>query len=213
MGALTIMPTASLGTKYYAITAVPDPNGFACQVTAVATQNKTTITITLPDGSSTTASVSSLQVRSFQGQSDLTGTLLTSNKPVAFITSCQCTKTPGWCGIEAQMTPPASTSQANFPLVPFNPNVPTDEVVIVASSNNTIITRDASPTTTLNAGQVYRFVMSSSYVGILTASKPVTISQLGNQEADAAVGIAVPIPSSKQFITGSCMFSTLVPSN
>ncbi len=219
-----VKPSETLGKTYYAITSRPSYSyRSTCQVTAVALSDSTSVSITLNDGTKDTSTLNSLQIRTFSNGVELTGSKIQSDKPIAVIANCACVHSSGCrssrcnegCGPEAQMMIPVSGYQTEFPLLSFESTEQKNIVTIVPAQDSTQISLDGSALTTLNNGGSYDFSIDITYAGVLSATKPVTVSQAALRYSPDNLGsvFMVGVPSKQQFITGDCLFSTLIPAD
>ncbi len=144
---------------------------------------------------------------------DLTGMKIVSNKPISVISACICAYDPqGYCGHQAQMMRPVSAYQSQFALVGFKAPDYGGIIKVVAAYPNTQITVSGTTLANLNAGQSYNFTVAPNYVGVLTSTQPVTVSQFG-QMYSLGAGLGKPfvtnVPAAAEYLTGtSCMFYT-----
>jgi len=179
--ATNILPTTTLGTEYYQISYLSNPEFYTVCYAVVATQDSTNLFVdgfyekTLNEG----------QVYYVRNNEEMTGIHITSNYPIAFFSfnHCIAISTPA-CGYAQQQLPPTSTWGKNF-FVPNSPHT-LDRVRIVVTQNNTNIAQieggtlltdvPGAQTTidTLKAGQFVEIKISSNGCYI-KANEPVGV--------------------------------------
>ncbi len=142
---------------------------------------------------------------------DLTGMKIVSNKPIGVISSCLCIfDYDGYCSHQAQMNRPVTAYQSQFPLIGFITHNRGGIIKAVAAYPNTQITIGGRIVANLNAGQSYNFTVLSNYVGVLTSTQPVAVTQFGlmySTYPPRGKPFATNIPAATEFLTGtSCMF-------
>jgi hypothetical protein len=139
---------------------------------------------------------------------DLTGTLVSADKPVQVIGGHQCTVIPddkGYCDhLEESIFPSETLSTSYFiaaPLIPGGGSVPKVEMVrVVATQDGTTLSYDPpqkdAPTTITSAGQFIELANTNADFAI-TASQPVVVmqymegQQAGGNVGDPAMALAV----------------------
>jgi hypothetical protein len=151
-----------------------------------------------------------LQVFSSQATGgDLSGSLITADKPVEVISGHTCAQVPSsecCCDHLEESMPPMETVGVDYLVTaPVKPNTATanDEVVrIMATKDNTTLTYDppqsGAPTTLAYAGD-FAVVASSAADYRLTSNYPIIVGQYMEGEnsvgyGDPALSLAVPIP-------------------
>lgn len=197
-------PTAVLGTAYRAMGYYPlgggADNTFSTQQTFVATENNTNVTITLTGDTKggrragETFTVAMQQGDVYQVQStttpgkknDLTGSLFTSNKPIAFFAGHTCAQIPmevNFCDQLLEMEPPITSWGRQFYIGRFESK---QEYAIraLASEPNTQVFMNNQLVAKLDkAGDFYEnnHVRDNAY---LTTNKPILLAQYA-QSSDA----------------------------
>ncbi|HET9306133.1 MAG TPA: PKD domain-containing protein, partial [Candidatus Sulfotelmatobacter sp.] len=207
------LPTSVLGTDYV----VPSwqhynaPSEFGI----VAAYDGTTVTITPSVGASGRAVGQPYTVILNQGRTyelttdplaifaDLTGTIVTSDKPIAVFGANACANIPtsaSFCNHVIEEIPPTNLwgqSFVTFPLV-NRPNG--DFFRVLASVNNTNVNMNGSPLATLNRGEYYQTVLTAA--STITADQPILVVQYetsesyqpasNNQEGDPSMILVPP---------------------
>lgn len=205
--AYVALPTDILGTDYIALNYTPN---LPSQLTIVATENTTSVTITSTlTVSGFTAGVprtitldqgQTFQVRSTDG----TGSLITSDKPIGLFGGSECTNIPstsyGACDHIVEMIPPVSTWGKNFVVMPLaTRNGSTYR--ILASENSTAVNINGSLAATLNKGQFYQTTRTTALH--ITTDKPVLVGQYAHSSSyDGAVSdpFFMIIPPYEQYL-------------
>jgi hypothetical protein len=133
-----VLPVTALGTAYYQISYTPSVSALQDAYAVVATQNNTQ----LFNSGNPLVTLQAGQVYYQTSTTDMTGTLITSNQPVAFFATHQGATIPN-VGVSSshlmqQLAPVNTWDKTFFLLVTINEN---DFVRIVASKNGTDITQ------------------------------------------------------------------------
>ncbi len=200
-----IYPKGSLGTEYFAMCYYPDidmidpetGNGRNSEFLIVATENGTTVEITpsrvthklMPKDSTFTVFLNRGQVYQVQsenipgtrqeGQGDLTGSHIKSNKPVAFYSGSLSTQVPTgkccWDHLYEQI-PPIHSWGLEYYLTPLKTREQ-DRYRIMASQNNTQIHITGRTSVTINRGEFFELVGSQNDLIRVLADKPVMVAQ------------------------------------
>jgi hypothetical protein len=194
-----VLGTAYRGACYYGLGA---DDQFTSQITFVATEDNTNVTITLTantkggrhTGETFSVAMKQGDVYQMQGASgrdaknDLTGTLVTSNKAIAFFTGHTCAQVPAnvnFCDQLLEEEPPIPSWGRQFYIGKFESK--TQYVVRVVSSepgtqvfvNNQLVAKLANP------GQFYEneHLQENS---LITTNKPVLVAEYAqSSEADS----------------------------
>ena len=144
-------------------------------------------------------------------EADLTGTVITSNKPLTVITGSQCGNVPmGYKGCDhfvTQIPPTASLGLKHF-LVPIPGRTSGQLITVIPVYNHTLIEHDCGyddkvKGIILGIEDVHRFNTSFDQYCILTSNKPVFVSQLSfGYETDGNGDPALTVvPSVEQYIS------------
>lgn len=222
-------PVNVLGTVYRAVGYYPLQNEvFTSQTTIVATDNNTNVTITLTAntkggrraGETYTVGLQKgdvYQIQSAIGSNynDLTGTLLTSNKPIAVITGHTCAQVPvdvNFCDQLLEMEPPVPSWGRQFFVGRFE-SKSEYAIRIIASEpgtqifiNNTLVAR------LTRAGEFYEDNHMRDNA-LITTSKPVLVAQYAQSSEADSIRVGDPfllfITPTEQFLD-SYLFLTPV---
>ncbi|RYD83692.1 MAG: T9SS type A sorting domain-containing protein [Sphingobacteriales bacterium] len=212
--AYVALPTDILGTEYIALNF---SQNLPSQLTIVASENSTSVTITSTETVSGFTSGVARTITLDQGQtfqvrsSDGTGTLVTSDKPIGLFGGSECTNIPSnsyyACDHIVEMIPPTSTWGKNFVVMPLaTRNGSTYR--ILASENSTAVNINGSLAATLNKGEFYQ--TTTNIALNITSDKPVLVGQYANSSSyDNAVAdpFFMIIPPYEQYL-GSYTIAT-----
>jgi len=197
------LPTPALGTNYY-VMSFASVRYAGSEFAVAATQDNTIVTITptaagTPDSAGVTKPAGvAFSILLNTGDTyqftnpvnaDMTGTLVTSDKPVAVFSGHRCAEVPasgvGYCDYLVEQLPDVSIWGNTYHTLPFSGRA-RYTVRVMASQNGTTITSvpaDLMPVT-LNAGQFADVVMSGP--GEFVSSKPVLVAQFMHGYTDDA---------------------------
>ncbi|HTN05160.1 T9SS type A sorting domain-containing protein [Agriterribacter sp.] len=189
------LPTDILGTSYinlgYKNTNIVNSTQFGI----VATQNATTVTITPTVTTNGRLAGIPYTITLNQGQTyllrntdaapqDLSGTLITSNKPIAVFGGMQCANIPmGYvaCDHIIEQLPPATAWGKNFISVPLKTRTKGDTFRFLASANNTTVEVNGSIVATLNKGQLFETILTTA--SQIKSNNPILVAQYSNSSS------------------------------
>jgi hypothetical protein len=211
------LPTDVLGTEYINLGYMNVNVVNATQFGIVATENGTTVTITptaTTDGH--TAGVP-YNVSLNQGQtyllrntapypSDLTGSVITSDHPIAVFGGHQCANIPNgyfYCDHIVEELPPTSAWGKNFVTIPLKTRLNGDTYRFLASTDNTTINVNGVSVATLNRGQYHEMILTAS--AQITSTEPILVAQYSNSSTYDNVTsdpFMMLIPPYEQFLGG-----------
>ena len=217
------IPTEFLGKSYTVVGYDPllsAGEGFTTQADIVATEDNTLVTMKLtagttdglPKGRTLSMALNrgqTLQIKSTRepGQSnDLTGTTVTSSKPIAFFTGHSCAQVPSdmsYCDILLEMETPANDWGKEFILPKFSGK---DYYVarVVADSDATDVTINGQIVAHLKSGEYFE-AKHLDDDAVIHTSKPALVAQYGTSASADSIKVGDPfmllaIPSDR-FIT------------
>ena len=207
-----IYPTVSLGSEYYAMCYDPhlssvnvitgDAQGKNSEFMVVASDNNTLVTITptrvtdhlRPANKPFTITLNKGELYQVQsenlpntgdanGQGDLTGSYITSNKPVAVFSGSYATTVPlssndAYDHLYEQL-PPVQTWGRKFIAVPLMSRLK-DTYRILASESQTTVRIGNQTLVKLNKGEFYEFMLNSTEASMIESDKPVLLAQYSN---------------------------------
>ncbi len=179
------LPVDILGKEYIALGY--QGNISPSQMTIVATDDNTTVTIT-PSfsqgarvmGVPYVIALNKGQVYQLRGSGstrDVSGTLISSDKKIAVYGGTQCVNIPtGYaaCDIIVEQIPPINTWGKSFVALPLA-RKQGSTFRVLASEDNTIVLKDGNIVATINRGQFYEVIDSTEV--IFESTKPVLVAQ------------------------------------
>lgn len=207
--AAVILPTPSLGRRYFVMTYTGydrDDGIYPSEFTVVATRDGTTITIDPSDftvgllypGRKQTLTLDageSYQVQAANGNTgDLTGSQVTGDKPFAVFAGNKWTQIPNGCNARdnlfEQMSP-VSTWGRQF-IAASNSSALFDIFRVLAAEDNTQVQVQGASTQTytLNAGEFQEFQWNGP--AIITANRPIMVGQFNVGRDCNGLGIGDP---------------------
>ncbi len=171
------LPTDILGTEYFAL---GHSGGSGEFFAVVATVDNTIVTITRPGLSPSPVTLNTGQVYQLIATS-LSGTLITSDKPVAVFGGNRCASIPagfGACDHIVEQLPPTETWGKSFVTIPLANRSNGDTFRFLASTDGTNVTVNGTLDATLNRGQFRERIITSS--AVITSDKPILVAQYSN---------------------------------
>ena len=189
------LPTDILGTSYinlgYKNTNIVNSTQFGI----VATQNATTVTITPTVTTSGRPAGVPYNITLNQGQTyllrntdaapqDLSGSIITSNKPIAVFGGMQCANIPMnfyACDHIVEQLPPTTAWGKNFISVPLKTRTKGDTFRFLASANNTTVEVNGAIVATLNKGQLFETILTVA--SQIKSNNPILVAQYSNSSS------------------------------
>lgn len=189
--AFTALPTDILGTEYLYMNYQSNTNGHLLGI--AATENGTIVTITpkinlgshpanIPYSINMNAG-DSYEILQITNGSELTGTVISSNKPIGVMGSNRCASIPlGVCCCDhiVEMLFPTSAWGKNFITLPLATRLAGDRWRILASDNATNVVINGTPQAPINAGQFIEVVLATN--SIISSDKPVMLAQFSQSQ-------------------------------
>jgi hypothetical protein len=196
------LPTTGLGTKYY-VMSYASARYSGSEFAVVATQNATTVNIT-PSASGATKSpgvsftvllnIGETYQLANPANADMTGTLVTSDKPIAVFSGHRCADVPtgvGYCDYLVEQLPDVSVWGKTFHTSQFSGRARYTVRVMASQSGTTFSTMPAGLISgTLNAGQFTDVTMTGP--GEFISSSPVMVAQFMHGYSDDAAAKGDP---------------------
>jgi hypothetical protein len=187
------LPTDILGLEYIVLGFgnVNVVNGTEFVVAAAADNTVVTITPSVTTGARTVGVPYNIVLN--QGQvyqlrntgaapNDLSGTIVTADKPVAVFGGHQCANIPNGstfaCDHVVEQVPPTETWGKSFVTVPLATRDNGDTFRFLASTNGTNVTVNGAVVATLNRGQFHQRIINSS--ATITSDQPILVAQYSN---------------------------------
>lgn len=212
------LPTDILGTEYIVQGYENVDVVNASQLGVVAAVDNTVVTITPSTATSdgkpagVPFSVTMSQGQTYQlrttasGGADLSGSIVTSDKPVAVFGGHQCANIPrGYIAcdhIVEQMTPTSTWGQS-FVTLPLATRTGGDTFRVQASNDVTTVSVNGAVVVTLNRGENYETILVSA--STITSDKPISVTQYSNSSAYDGITsdpFEVIVPPSEQYLAG-----------
>nr|WP_246356942.1 PKD domain-containing protein [Pyxidicoccus fallax] len=211
------LPVSALGTEYVVAASASSRVSRGTQLAVVGTESGTRVTFTPRQGSPSTISLNPGEVFQYAGTSaggaDLTGAVITSDKPVAVLSGSRCSGAPdaktGTCGLQVEQLPPTKAWGRYFLAMPMAGSRGGDTFRVVASTNGTRVRINAKEVS-LNRGQAWQGSLQSEVV--IHASQPVLVTQYAHgspammlvppvaQYLNEYTVTALPTPSGKSYL-------------
>lgn len=195
------LPTPGLGTQYYVMSQASSRYA-GSEFAVVATQNSTSVSITpaaagasKPAGLAFTVMLNIGETYQFAnpGNADITGTLVTSDKPIAIFSGHRCADVPsgvGYCDYLVEQLPSVSGWGKTFHTSLFSGRARYTVRVIASQDNTTFSTLPAGLIGTLNAGQFADVELAEA--AEFVSSNPVLLAQFIRGYADDAAAKGDP---------------------
>lgn len=210
------LPTAALGTHYY-VMARASAFYTGSQFAVVASADNTTVSITPAAAGASEAAGVSYSIVLDRGETyqlvnpalgDMTGSLVSADKPVAVFGSHRCAEVPariGYCDYLVEQIPAVALWGKVHHTVPFAGRSRYTARVLAAEDGTTLTTTPSGLIGTLNAGEYADVVLSEAAEFI--ADKPVLVAQFihGYDDDTAAQGdpsmvLVTPAPHDAELI-------------
>lgn len=186
------LPTASLGNNYVVLGYANGGVLKGTQFGIVASAAATTVTITpaVTVGSRTAGVPYTLTLNQGQtymlrddvgAKSDLSGTFIQSNKPIAVFGGHRCANIPvpiSYCDYVVEQLPPVDTWGTHFATLPLASRTKGDTFRFLAATDNTHVFLDSSRIATLNRGQFFERIIEGS--AEITSDHPILVAQYSN---------------------------------
>lgn len=211
------LPVDILGTSYVNLAYRNSNVVNGTQFGIVATQDTTSVTITPSVTTGTRTAGEPYTITLDQGQTyqlrntgsapnDLTGTLITSNKPIGVFGSHQCANVPpGFvaCDHLVEQLPPTNTWGKSFVTMPLATRLNGDTFRILAGTNDTQVSINGTLVATLQRGQFHEQIIAGP--ATISATQPVLVAQYSNSSSYDSVTsdpFMMLIPPYEQFLAG-----------
>lgn len=208
-------PSDFLGTEYVILAWTSRSSSLYSEFGIAATQNGTNVTITptavingKPIGVPYVVSLNMGETYLGHGSSsgdDLSGTIITSNNPIAVYGGHQCGNVPSesycCCDHMVEQLPSKATWGKNFVTCPLASRLGGDTWRFIASDNGTTVTINGSAQPVINAGQYIQATLTSA--SIINSDKPILAAQFSNSSGFDGVTsdpFMMLIPPYEQFL-------------
>lgn len=182
------LPTDILGTETIVLGWSVGLGG-GTEMAVVGTQDGTTVTITPrtalgshPAGTPFTVNLDQGDAYQLIANGDVSGTIVSSDKPVAVYGGHQCANIPNnqtfACDHVVEQIPPIATWGKSFITEPLATRTGGDTFRILASEDNTQVSLNGSVVATLDRGEFHEQLITAA--SEITADKPVLVAQYSN---------------------------------
>lgn len=209
------LPTDILGTEYIVLGYKNVNIVNATEFAVVGTQNATTVTIvptvtTGPHPAGVPYNVVLNQGQTYQlrntnpSPADLSGSIVTSDKPVAVFGGHQCANIPAGavaCDHLVEEMTPTATWGKSFVTEPLATRTGGDTFRYLADTDNTTVMVNGATVATLNRGQLFEQILTAA--SVVTSDKPILVAQYSNSSSFDGVTsdpFEVLIPPFEQFL-------------
>ena len=206
------LPVDVLGKEYIVPTYLPVGSSIV-QVVAKEDNTQVSFMLRLPRGGRVyygdrylksgeliNTTLNDLEVFQVQGDDDLSGTVVTSSKPVAVFSGDDCTMVPANtqpCNHLVEQIPPVSVWDKEFITNPTPNNSGGDEFHIIASKDNTDVNVDWQKKKTLNKGEKYEILAPWNKTSLITTSNPsLVVHYTSTADSSPSMSIVPPIKCS-----------------
>jgi hypothetical protein len=206
------LPVTALGRDYIALSYAGGGANGQSILAVVGVEAQTTVTITpsatvasKPAGVPYTVTLAQgevYQIRDPAPYGDVTGTRVTSDKPVAVLSANTCADVPVFapaCDNLVEMLPPVDALGQTFVTTPMTLRLDSDVLRVVAAHNGTAVTINGVLAATLNAGGFVETLCAGPTV--VQASAPVLLGQYARGTSLAGRGdpLMMLVPATAQW--------------
>jgi hypothetical protein len=209
------LPTDALGTDYVNLGYVNASSLYGSELAVVGSQDGTVVTITPTADTPNHTAGEAYTVDLDQGQTyqliasdagaDLSGTIVTSTKPVGLFGGHQCANVPdgtiSFCDHLVEEIPPTTTWGKRFVTMPLATRLGGDTFRFTASTDGTSVTINGDFAFTLDRGQVVQRNLSAP--SEIVSTKPILVMQYSNGTSFDDVTsdpFMMMLPPSEQFL-------------
>ncbi len=211
--AFLVLPVHSLGRDYLAISYQGANLGLPSHVAIVGVEDNTRVAIRspidipgYPAGVPFTVNLNRMETFYFRSafREDLTGTRITSDKPIGVTSGAQCAFVPDWvaaCDHLVEMVPPIGAWGTSFITYPLAQKLRGDMIRVLASVDNTEVLVNNVSVATLSEGDYYEEIMLEA--SLIETSKPALVAQYAlGQGMDGVLSdpFLMQIPPTEQFL-------------
>jgi hypothetical protein len=190
------LPAPLLGTDHIVLGYTGGLGG-PSEFEIVATQDATQITITPTAAAGAHAAgvpytiplnrLQTYQLQASFNSTDLSGTLITSTKPISLFAGAVCTNIPSSsyvaCDHVVEQIPATGAWGQNFLTVPLATRTGGDTFRVIARDAGTTVTVDGSLVATLARAEIYQTELSSTANHSITTSSPALVAQYSNSSS------------------------------
>jgi len=195
-----LFDSAALGNSYV-VASQGGGFGEGSQVEIHATQDNTAVTFTPKGGAAINLTLNAGQTYKYAGGStDLTGSMISTDKPVAVFGGHECAQVPAgtsYCDTLLEQMIPTNSLSKTYALTASQgaalASTQSDLVRVVATAAGTEVKVNGAVVATLNAGDVYEFSLANNTGATVEASAVVMVAQYlkGGQGANTDPALAL----------------------
>ena len=194
-------PTAALGINYY-VMSYASARYSGSEFAVVATQNNTTVNITPTAAGATKTAGTAFTLTLNTGETyqlanlagaDMTGSLVSADKPVAVFGGHRCAEVPsnvGYCDYIVEQIPDITLWGTTHHTVPFSGRARYTVRVMASQDGTTFTSAPAGMPATLNAGQFADVTLTGA--AEFVSNNPVLVAQFIRSYADDTAGKGDP---------------------
>lgn len=203
-----LLDSNALGTKYV-VASQGGGFGEGSQVAIHATQANTQVTFTPKGGAPINVTLNAGETYKYAGgSSNLTGSLVSANKPVAVFGGHECAQVPvgtTFCDTLIEQMIPNDKLSKQYTLAASKgaelAATNSDLVRVIATANNTQVRVDGALVATLDAGEFHEFSLAQNTGATVTASEAVMVAQYlkGGQQRNTDPAMAL-VPGSDRWL-------------
>jgi hypothetical protein len=211
------LPVDALGSSYriMSYTGTPGYSSYFSHFAIVGTQNSTTITITPSVDAAgghmmgvpfsiTLNQGDAYQLKSNLDTTDLTGTLVTADKPIAVFGGSDNSLVPAgvnYSNTLLEQLPPINSYGSEFVAIPFVNVTRGDRVRVLAATDSTQVSLNGSVVATINAGQFHEFELTTATK--ISTSNPTLVAQYhkGINASGTGDPFMIILPAVDQFLS------------
>ncbi len=209
------LPVASLGTEYFTVGYGNEKTYRETEFVLAATENQTLVRIVPSTRTDTRSANEVFEVELQAGETyrlrapfsgggvDLTGTSITSDKPIAVFSGHRCAHVSfDACDHLMEQMPPVSSWGRDFVTMPLATRLEGDQVRILASESQTIVRVNGTALEALDRGGFHQLTGVDTPLEI-ESDKPVLVAQYSDGTSADGVDLADPfmmlVPSRQQY--------------
>ncbi|KAL9950782.1 hypothetical protein ACROYT_G043342 [Oculina patagonica] len=202
------LPVETLGTHYIVSTFAVVINA-VLQVVAKEDNTEVSINLRLPqngrvrygevtyyNGQDINVTLNDLDVFQVLADSDLTGTTVTSSKPIAVFSGNDCAMVPKLlqqpCNHLVEQLPPVNHWGTQFITNPTPNRQGGDIFHVIASAQNTLVYVDSQSQTRLNKGETFEIIASWNESKVISTSRPSLVVQYSSGTGSPSMSLVPP---------------------
>lgn len=203
------LPVPSLGTEYIVLSYESQGRNDRSQYAVVASEDNTNVTIIAPDGTSSNIVLNRGQAYQngiSTAGADVSGTVITADKPVSVFGSNRCANVPpdfGTCDILLEQLPPTASWGQQFATVSLATRTLGDTFRFLAAVDGTEVRVNGEVVANLNRAEFHEQLIDGN--AFITATQPILVAQYSNgsdfDDVDNTDPFMMLIPPVEQFFS------------